>query len=136
MAEGPAIELQRALVSALKADAGVAALVGARVYDEPPDPVVYPYVRLGDIDLRPLRTDGTPTAADVLFSVQAHSRPSQGRVEATRIGEAVRDALDEAALVVAGHDARWIYYVTMTTVRASDGRSYQANVAFSAMIDR
>lgn len=135
MAEGPSIELQRALVALLKADAGVASRVADRVYDEPPQPVGYPFVRIGNIDVRPLRTSGTPVASDILFSIEAHSRPDQGRVEATRIGEAVRTALDDAALAVAWHNARWVDFVAMTTVRAADGKSYQTNVAFQATLD-
>ena len=36
MPDSYALALQKALVTALKADAGITALVGARVYDQPP----------------------------------------------------------------------------------------------------
>lgn len=136
MADGPALALQEALVTALKSDTAIAALVGARVYDEPPQRVVYPYVRIGNIEIRPFRTDGR-AAWSVTFSIEAHSRPQQGRVEAARIGAAVIAALDEThgAIPVTGYVFSWCQFVTAMTRRAGDGRSYQSTAAFDAVLD-
>lgn len=134
MADGPALALQKALVTALRADPGVSALVGARVYDEPPQDVMFPYLRVGNIDLRPLRMSGTCTDEDILFSVEAHSRPVSGRVEASRIAHAVRVALDDAALSVSGFKLDWCQFTTQAVVRAADGKSYIATIAFSAAL--
>ena len=134
MADGPALALQAALVAALRANAGVSALVGARVYDEPPQGVVFPYVRVGSVDLRPLRMSGTCTDEDVLFSIEVHSRPVAGRVEASRIAHAIRLALDDAALVVAGFALEWCQFTTQAVTRAADGESYIATIAFEAAL--
>jgi hypothetical protein len=132
MADGPALALQARLVATLKANAGVAALVGARVYDEPPDGVAFPYVRVGTIDLSILRMSGDCADEDIVFSIEAHSRPVAGRVEASRIAHAVRLALDDAPLVVTGYTVEWCDFTTQAVTRAPDGRSYIATIAFNA----
>ena len=134
MADGPALALQAALVTRLRANAGISALVGARVYDEPPQNVVFPYVRIGNVDLAPLRLSGDCRDDDIRFSIEAHSRPVAGRVEATRIAAAVVAALDGAALTVAGHHLDWCQWVTQAATRAPDGRSYIATIAFEAAL--
>jgi hypothetical protein len=50
MADGFALALQKGLRAALIADAGVAALVGSRIYDEPPQNVTFPYLRFNQRD--------------------------------------------------------------------------------------
>lgn len=134
MADGPALALQKALVASLRANAGVSALVGARVYDEPPQGVTFPYVRVGNVDLRPLRMSGACIDEDILFSIEAHSRPVSGRVEASRIAHAVRVALDDAALSVAGFTLEWCQFTTQAVTRAADGESYIATIAFEAAL--
>ncbi|WP_028029892.1 DUF3168 domain-containing protein [Gemmobacter nectariphilus] len=134
MPDDPSLALQKSVIATLRADAGVSAVVGVRVYDEPPQNVEFPYVRLGQIDLAPLRMSGTCVDADILFSVEAHSRPASGRVEATRIADAVRAALDDAALTVAGHVCEWCQYTAQSVTRAADGRSYVAVIAFQAAL--
>lgn len=135
MADGYALALQAALVSALKADAGVSALVSTRVYDQPPQNATRPYIRIGGIEPRPLRTDGKK-AANLTFGIEAHSRPlTSGRVEATRCAEAITATLNEAALAVTGFDAVQVHWQTQTVDQDSDGQSYTAIVAFTALLD-
>lgn len=136
MANGYALALQVGLVAALKSDAGVSALISGRVYDEPPQSAVFPYIRLGGIEPRPLRTDAK-SAARVAFSIEVHSRPNAGRVEATRAAEAVVAALNEreGALTVTGFDVVRLQWMTTTTGRDVDGQSYLALVAFEVLLD-
>lgn len=134
MADGPALALQAAVVSRLKANAGIVALVGTRVYDEPPQGAVFPYLRVGTMIARPLRLSGDCRHDDVTFSIEAHSRPVAGRVEAERIAFAVERALDGAALSMTGYSLHWCQYMTHATTRAADGRSYIANIAFEAAL--
>lgn len=136
MADGYALALQAGIVAAIKADSGVSDLVSSRVYDEPPQGVVRPFVRIGEIEPQALRTQGK-RAANVAFSVQCHSRPLSGRVEATRIAEAVVSALSEQeeAVTVAGFDLVKLHWMTTTTGRDDDGQSYLSIVAFDALID-
>lgn len=134
MTDGPARVLQTALIAALRADAGVAALVAARVYDEPPQGVVFPYLRLGTLDLRPLRLSGSCIDEDIVFSIEAHSRPVAGRVEAARMAHAVRMALDGATPALVGYRVDWIDFRTQAVSRAQDGKSYIATIAFAAAL--
>ena len=134
MADGPALALQASLVSALKADAGVAALVADRVYDEPPQAVVFPYVRIGEIIARQADTDKT-YGFEIAFGIEAYSRPNSGRVEAARIAAAVQAALHDKTLTVTGYNNAWTFFETMSASRGSDGREYSSVVAFTAQID-
>lgn len=133
MADGPALALQKALIAHLRAAAPLVALVGVRVYDEPPPSVTFPYVRLGGLDASPLRMD-CYTDTDITFAVEVHSRPIAGKVEATRIAEAVRYALDDASLTATGFTVDWCRWLTQAVSRAPDGQTYIATVAFEASL--
>lgn len=130
---GPAAALQKAVIAALEANAGVAALVGDRIYDEPPQGVAFPFVRLGRKDISPLRMQ-CRTDTDILFSVEVHSRPMAGRVEAEAIAYAVQTALDDADLTLDAWHLDWCEYVTSAGFVEADGQSYIATVAFRAAI--
>ncbi|UOA23596.1 hypothetical protein DSM110277_02025 [Sulfitobacter pontiacus] len=135
MADRYALALQKALVAKLKADAGVVALVGARIYDQPPQAALRPYIRIGGIEPRPVRTDGK-AAANLTFGIEAHSRPvTSGRVEATKCAEAIVTALDDATLTVTGFDVVQVHWQTQTLTQDSDGQSYTAIVAFDTLLD-
>lgn len=63
--------LQVTVVTALKADAGVTALVGQRVYDYVPEgSLTYPFISLGDDQVSDMGTN-THAIAEVNFSVHA-----------------------------------------------------------------
>lgn len=132
MADPVALALQSAVISRLKSHAGVAALIQSRVYDEPPQDVVLPYVRFGNLDVAADRI-GCHVDDAITFSIEVHSRPDRGgRVEATRIAAAVRTALDDAPLVLAEISLDWLDFVTQSVTRASDGKTYLAVLAFEA----
>jgi hypothetical protein len=133
VADGPALALQAALVARLRADAAVAALVGARVHDEPPQAVALPYLRIKAVGLDPLRMDGH-TDWRLTVALEAHSRPVAGRVEATKIAEAVVTCLDGAALTVAGFACDWCWFVTQAAGPAADGRSHVATTVFDVAL--
>ena len=136
MADGYALATQVALIAALKADADVTALVGQRVYDEPPQGVTYPYIRITEIS--PAAFDTTCTqGAEVQIGLEAHSRSAQGRVEAVQIAEAVQSALhrNEAALTVAGFNLIEMIFQTYVTDRDPEGRGYTSRMAFQAMLE-
>lgn len=126
-------EILAGLVAALAANAALVALVGGRIYDEPPTSAAHPFVRVGNINLQALRSD-CATDHDVLFSIEVHSRPDSGRVEAARIAGAVRDALDDAPFSVDGWVCEWCLYQTQAAFMTDDGQTYIATVAFSAAI--
>lgn len=135
MADGYALALQKSAVAALKADAAITALVGTRVYDQPPQSAQRPYIRIGGIEPRPLRSD-CGRAATITFGIEAHSRPvTSGRVEATKCAEAIVAALESAPLAVTGFTLVQLHWLTQDVGQDSDGQSYTAIVAFSAILD-
>lgn len=136
MSDGFALALQKGLRAALAADAGVAALVSSRIYDEPPQNVTFPYIRFGDITPNAFDTD-TALGASVDISIEVHSRSASGRVEAARIVEAVRAALhrQEASVTVAGHTLVELIFQVFSVTRDDEGRGYTAVIALQAMLE-
>ena len=134
MADSYGLAIQAALVARLKAASGVAALVSTRVYDEPPQSPTFPYVRIGNIEVSPLRADCV-SAATVTFGIEAHSRPVSGRVEAARCLEAVVAALDGFALVVTGFTTVTLRWRVSNVTKNNDGQSYTGIAAFTAVLD-
>ena len=133
MPDGYALALQKGLVAALQA---VPEFAG-KVYAEAPQNVGLPYVRIGGIEPRPIRTTGS-RAARVTFSIEAHSRPTNaGRVEVTQMAEAIVAALNEneAAVAVAGHRLVTLEWITTTVAPDEDIQDFTAIVAFEALID-
>ena len=136
MADGFALALQKGLRAALVADADITALVAGRIYDEPPQPVTFPYVRFGNINPNAFDTD-TSLGALVDVSIEAHSRSPSGRVEATQIAEAVRAALhrQETAITVTGFTLVELIFEVISVTRDNEGRGYTAVVLLQAMLE-
>ncbi|APX23193.1 MULTISPECIES: DUF3168 domain-containing protein [Salipiger] len=135
MAEAPAYVLQKAVIAALRADPEIQALVGAKVFDEPPPPAFaeYPYIHLGRIDAAAERI-GCYTDDDIFFTVECQSRPVAGRDEVTQLAHAVRLGLDQVELTLPGLTLDWCDYLTQSVSRSRDGGTWTAVVAFSASV--
>lgn len=136
MADGFALALQAGLKSALVADAGVAALIAGRMYDEPPSDVVFPYLRFGDISPDAFDTDSKKGSL-VQIGLVAHSQSAAGRVEATRVIEAAMDALhqQESSITVVGFTLVEMIFQTYVTRRNPEGRGHTATMALRAMLE-
>jgi hypothetical protein len=128
------LSLQKGLVAYLKTVPALTAIIGTRVYDEPPQTVTFPYARIGAIEPTPLRSD-CGTAATVTFGIEIYSRPKSGRVEASQAAQAVREALDGYALPLDGLTAVTMRWRTQTVNRDADGQSYIAIIAFTTILD-
>ena len=136
MADGYALAIQKGVLAALKANSGVTDLVSARIYDEPPQDVSFPYLRFNTIQPSAFDTD-TAEGALVDISLEAHSRSASGRVEATQIAEAVQSALhrQEASVSVSGFTLVELIFDAISVTRDSDGRGFTALIALQAMLD-
>lgn len=137
MVDGYETALQKGLIAALKANAGVAAMVGTRIYDTPPQRVIFPYLRLRNFNSAPWDTDDT-IGHEVVFALEAHSRPSKrGSVEAKRVKEVSVAALHrgETVVAVAGFELVELIFLTSTNEEAADGKSYVDRMAFQALLD-
>lgn len=131
---GPAYDLQIAIIAQLNASSALVALVGDRIYDQPPDNAALPYVRLGRMDLRPFR-DTVARDHDVIFSIEAHSPPSGGRAQAGVISSLVDRILDgsEVRMAVSGHSLDWCLFDNQSITQASNS-SFVGVSGFSAMM--
>jgi hypothetical protein len=136
MADGYALATQVGVLAALKANSGVTSLVSTRIYDEPPQDVVFPYLRFNTIQPNAFDTD-TAQGALVDISLEAHSRSASGRVEVTQIAEAVQAALhrQEASVSIAGYTLVELIFEAISVTRDSEGRGFTAVISLQAMLD-
>lgn len=128
----PSLPLQAELVGRLKAAAGLTALIGDRVYDEPPGSPIFPYVTLGESQVLPDKVDCID-GTELFPAIDAWSR-AQGFPEVKQIGAAVIAALDDAALNVAGYNVIVFQIENIRYLRDPDGRTRHAALTFRALL--
>ena len=129
----PHLELQKAVVAALKADAALSALVGDRVYDRAPQRVVFPYVAIGEMQVLSDDVDCI-SGFEVYLTIHVWSR-AYGRVECREISSAIYDVLHEAELNLNGLAFVEVRLRDMTDLADPDGESTHGVVTFRALID-
>jgi len=135
----PIYELQVAIVQRLRADAGVAALIGTKIYDNPPTndagevaPSLFPYVSIGASSMTADDADCI-YGHDVIFQLDVWSiDPPQKQMR--DIANAVRQALrgweptlSENALV---------YFDYESTNYIKDGDINHAAIRYTALIEQ
>lgn len=113
--------LLAAFRAALLADSDVAAAVGARIYDDPPPDVVFPYVTLGRIETRAADASGAD-ALEHAVTLHVWSRHG-GRAEALSVVAAMRGVLHNAALTIDGRKLVLLLVVFSDVFRSGDGRT-------------
>lgn len=85
------VSLQTAFIGALKDAPGKEQqYVGGRIYDEPPRDPVYPFIRIGNIDITSEDTDDT-LGAQFKFSLEVHTRGVGQVMGKSIIEEVARD---------------------------------------------
>lgn len=128
-------DLQAAVVEALKADAAVTTLVGARIFDRVPEKTPFPFVELGDVRVEDDGIDCLPGAATITFVLHIWSRAIGAR-EAKKIAGAIRVALDGADLDL-GADWRLVDLLSVETrtTLEDDGLTSRSDVTFRALVD-
>lgn len=136
MADHYANAAQAGLRAALVADAGVSALVGARVVDDPAAGLALPYIRFGRITPRPDDTAAT-RGAFVLVGLEIHSRPASGRVEAQAIAGAIWAALHRRPedITCAPFGVVEVECLTTSVDRAGDGATYAGTLAVELRLE-
>ena len=128
------VALRAAIHDALSAHGALlAALGGARIYDEPPRDAEFPYVTLGEARLLDASSDGGVTQEHQL-TLHAWSR-NGGHREAHVIAGALLQALDDAPLSPSGHRLVNLRFTIADIRRESDGRTYHALVRFRAVTE-
>jgi hypothetical protein len=96
-----AAELQKAIFAALGANAALAALIGARVFDHAPANVAFPYITFGRTSVYDWST-ATEGGTEQLFTLHVWSK-GKGKKEALEIMELARQTLHDAPLELEGY---------------------------------
>ena len=126
--------LRAAIHYSLNANAPLTSLLGgARVYDEPPRGVAFPYVTLGEARIANFST-GTEEGEEHQLTLHAWSRQG-GHREAHLIAGALLQALDDAPLALDGYNLVNCRFTVADVRREADGRTYHALVRFRAVTE-
>jgi hypothetical protein len=129
----PSLELQGVIVSRLKAESGVRALVVDRVYDNVPADAGFPRITLGS-------TDETSDDAECIeglaisFQIDCWSQ-AVGFPEARKMSDAVRRALHEADLTLTDNALVTIAHRQTRVFRDPDGLTSHAAMTFDAFVE-
>lgn len=132
-------ELQIAIVSALKSDAAVRALVGDRVYDDVPRSVDgkvtarFPFISFGPEQTLPDGYD-CQDGSEITIQLDAWSR-AVGFPEVKKIAAAVRKALHDADLAVEENALVSIEFDGRRVLRDPDGKTSHAVITFRAVVE-
>lgn len=124
------LALQKAIFAHLAADTSLAALVGARIYDNAPGDAVFPFLVLGENDTR-----NWPGGMEHRLALHCFSR-SGGRMEAKGILGAVHAALDDKPLTLEGHNLVNLRFLDSTTRREADGTTWRGTIRFRAITEK
>lgn len=123
-------ELQAAIVPLLKADATLSALIGTRVYDQPPATPTFPYVTIGDTQF--LRDDATCiSGGQIYLTLHGWSR-AVGFQEVRRIADAVVEAVHMAPATLPSNRLVSLMHRQTRTFRDPDGLTSHAVIEFVA----
>ena len=131
----PDIALAASIRLAALNDAGVKAALGdpARVYDDPPLDVMFPYATLGRVESRPSDASNI-SAVEHAITLHVWSRYG-GRAEALEVIAALRDALHDAPLTVAGRKLVFLFAQFTDVFRSGDGRTTHGVLRLKALTE-
>lgn len=127
----PVLELQGAIVAALKAYAPLAALVGSRIYDDVPPSATFPYVSLGPTDEVSDDADCID-ASEITVQIDVWSR-AIGAPESLKIAHEVRAAL--ATLSLTTNALVSLEHRNTRRLRDPDGLTNHAALDFLAVVE-
>lgn len=130
----PERALSAALLAAVRADPGIAALVAGRAWDQPPPDPVHPYLQLGRVEVRPAGGGEPEEGVELVATLTCVSRFG-GKEEAAEVGAAVRDALHDADLPIADHRLVNLRVSFQDVFRASDWRSVYGVTRLRAVVE-
>ena len=128
------LALQKAIYEKLASDAGVTALVGARIYDNPPGDAGFPYLTLGESQVDDW-SDDVQAGAEHRLSFYVFSRVG-GRAEAKAVMGAVNAALHDASLTLEGYRLINMRFLNAETRQESDGATWRGTIRFRAVTEK
>jgi len=128
------LEVQKAIVDRLQADAGFNTVAGGRIYDAVPYPVTMPYANFSSFDLLPEGGDCIE-GGDVFVTLDAWAKGPQS-VEIKKVGKAIAAALDKAPLELEAPQRLVQMSLERTQyLRDPDGITAHAVLTFRAMTE-
>lgn len=127
--------LGAAIRAAALADAGVKAVLGdpARIYDDPPPDVIFPYVTLGRVQSQPSEASATE-AIEHAITLHCWSRYG-GRAEGLEVIGALRAVLHNAGLSVEGCRLVFLFVQFTDVFRSGDGRTTHGVLRLRALTE-
>lgn len=126
------LSLQKAIVAKLRADGGVAAIVGTKVYDTP-EANTFPRITLGEDQILFTRAE-CYLGEDVNLTVHAWSR-EPGFPQIKRLAGAIQAALHDATLTLDGYRLVDLSVDDVRFMRESDGLTSHAVLSFTALTE-
>ncbi|MDO1558116.1 DUF3168 domain-containing protein [Brevundimonas sp. 2R-24] len=130
----PERALQRGLIDHLRGDAALKALLGdpARIWDQPPEKPLYPYLVLGRLEARSL--EGLAGGLEQALTLTCVSRFG-GAEEAKAVTAAVRARLHDADLTLEAHRLVSAAVTYSDVFRGADWRSTYGVVRLRAVTE-
>ena len=130
----PGWNLQKAAYQALKADAALTSLLGENwLYDDVPQNADFPYVVIGQMRVNDWST-GTERGSEHMLMLHIWSRYC-GKREVYEIGDAIRTALDDAALTLDDNRLINLTHQYSDLKRDEDGESWHGVMRFRAVTE-
>ncbi len=130
MSASPVVALRKAIRAYLLADAGFAAMLSDKFYDEAPRGMEPPYALFADAQLRDWSADLSP-GAEQFFTIGVTST-MRGLTEALELAQRIVSLLNEAPLVLQDHRLIDLRFQSMETRRDQNGRIARVNLRFRA----
>jgi hypothetical protein len=130
----PSLQLQKALVAVLKADAGVNAIISGRIYDAVPGGAVKPYLSFGPFQMLP--EHGSCLDGGEAFVTLDGWAAGPDTVQVKQLGAAVAKALDLAPIMLDAPPRLVEMTVEQTQyMRDPDGITAHAVITVHALTD-
>lgn len=125
--------VQVGIVKMLRASSEIAALCGARIYDDVPNssgptPPSFPYIALSQAAEEEANAEEF-TAANFTYQINAWSRAG-GSIEAKQVIKAIRRALHEKSISTVEGRITFIHWVSAQYLPSPDGETYPATITF------
>lgn len=134
MSASPVVALRKAMLTRLAGDAVLlAALGGAKIYDEAPRAAEPPYLLFADVQARDWSTSDS-RGCEQFLTLSAIST-QRGLREALDIAQRVVELLNEAPLVLQDHHLVDLRHVATETRREQNGRFARVGARFRAVTE-
>jgi len=131
----PALDLQAAIYGALTGHAGtIAALGGAKIYDDVPQASSFPYVTIGDIETRDWDTQ-TSVGHEHIVTLHIWSNHRGRKQVQTIIGE-IDEVLDDRNLPLQNHQLVNLHVIFWSALRDVEGHAYHGIVRLRAVTEK